>query len=169
MFFHSLALRRTTNVRTDHRNRKWSGHENGASKGGLQTVQGAPRTWWQPCWVGWDKPGAPRAVFMKRADAVHGVVVLVGWGRERLQVGQSGEWRRDDDGVAFGGGFVLALYLINQGYLRFRVLDAELRVIHEVVYGAAGLGRLKTFVRRHAVSESIDHTNLKDKGTQFEV
>ncbi len=50
---------------------------------------------------------------MQGDDAVHGVVVLVGRGRERWQVGQSGQWRRDDDGVAFGGGFILTLDLVD--------------------------------------------------------
>lgn len=100
---------------------------------------------------------------MQRDDALHGVVVLVGRGWERRQVGQSGQRRRDDDGVAFGGGIVLAIVLIDQGDIRLRVLDAELGVAHEVVDGAARLWRLQTFVGRHAVSEGVDHTNLKDE------
>lgn len=35
---------------------------------------------------------------------------------------------------------------------------------HEVVDRTARLGGLQTFVGRHAVSEGIDNTNLKDKG-----
>lgn len=53
------------------------------------------------------------------------------------QVGQSSQRWRDDDGVAFGGGVVLALDLIDERYVRFRVFDAELWVGHEVVDGAA--------------------------------
>lgn len=37
-------------------------------------------------------------------------------------------------------------------------------MVHEVVDGAARLGGLQTFIGRHAVSEGIDNTNLKDKG-----
>lgn len=37
-------------------------------------------------------------------------------------------------------------------------------MIHEVVDGAARLGRLQTFVGRHAVSESVHNTNLKEEG-----
>lgn len=104
---------------------------------------------------------------MLRDNAVHGVVVLVGRGRERRQVGQSSQRRRDEDGVAFRRGVVLTLVLIDQGYLGLRVLDAELRVAHEVVDGAARLGRLQTFVGRDAVSEGVHDTNLKDERKQL--
>lgn len=39
-------------------------------------------------------------------------------------------------------------------------------MIHEVVDGAARLGRLQTFIGRHAVSEGVHNTNLKDEGKQ---
>lgn len=35
---------------------------------------------------------------------------------------------------------------------------------HKVVDGAARLGRLQTFVGRHAVSEGVDNADLKDEG-----
>lgn len=101
---------------------------------------------------------------MQWDDAVHGVIVLVGGGWERRQIGKSSEWRRDDDGVAFGGGIVLALYLIDEGYVSLRVFDAEFRVGHEVVDGAAGLRCLQTLIGRHAVSEGVHNTDLKDEG-----
>lgn len=126
-------------------------------------MQGAPRTRRQPRRVGRDQTG-PGAVLVQRDDAVHGVVVLVGRGRERLCVGQSGQRRRDDDGVPFGRRLVFALVLVDQGDLRLRVLDAELRVAHEVVDGAARLRRLQAFVGRHAVPEGVDHTDLKAEG-----
>lgn len=48
--------------------------------------------------------------------------------------------------------------------MSLRVLDAELRVGHEVVDGAASLGCLQTLIGRHAVSEGVHNTNLKDEG-----
>ena len=50
-------------------------------------------------------------------DAVHGVIVLVGCGREGRQVGQSGQRRWDTDGVAFCWRVILALSLIDEGNL----------------------------------------------------
>lgn len=84
----------------------------------------------------------------------------------RRQVGQSSQRRRDEDGVAFGGGVILALCLIDQRYLRLCVLDVELRLAHKVVDGVARLGRLQTFVGRHPVFEGVHNTNLKDKRKQ---
>lgn len=77
-------------------------------------MQGAPRTRRQPCRVGRVQTG-PGAVLMKRHDMFHGVVVLVGRGREGRPGGQR---RRDDDGVSFGGGVILTLVLIDEGDLR---------------------------------------------------
>lgn len=77
------------------------------------------------------------------------------------QVGYSGQRWRDDDGVAFGGGLVLALYLIDERDVCLRVVDAELRVAHEVVDGAARLRRLQSFVGRHAVPEGIHDADLR--------
>lgn len=81
-------------------------------------------------------------------------------------MGQSTQRRWEDEGVAFGGGVVLTLHLINQWYLSLRVLDAELRMGHEIMDGTARLGRLQTFVGRHAVSEGVHNTNLKEEGKQ---
>lgn len=39
----------------------------------------------------------------------------------------------------------------------------ELRLTHEVVDGAAGLGRLQILIRRHAVPEGVHHTDLRDE------
>lgn len=94
---------------------------------------------------------------MQRDDALHGVVVLVGRRRERRQGSQR---RRDEDRVSFGGSIIFSISLVDERNLRLRVLDGELRVTHEVMDGAAGLRRLQTFIRRHAVSESVHHTDL---------
>lgn len=50
--------------------------------------------------------------------------------------------------------------------MRLRVLNAELGVAHEVVDGAARLGRLQTFIGRYTVSEGVHYTNLKDERKQ---
>lgn len=127
---------------------------------GLQTVQGASWTGGQPHRVLQHQTG-PGTVFKQRGDVVHGIVVLVGRGRERWRVGQSGQgW--GNDGVSFGGGVVLVLVFIDHGNLSVKVLDVKLRVVHEVVDGAARLGCLQT-IGRHAVPEGVHHTDLQDK------
>lgn len=94
---------------------------------------------------------------------VQSIVVQPGCGRGLRHTGLFSQQRWHGDGVSFGRGLVLALILINQGDLRFRVLNAELRVSHEVMYGATRLGRLQTFVGRDAVSEGVHHPDLRDK------
>ena len=64
--------------------------------------------------------------------------------------------------VALGGGVVVvALVVVDERDVGLRVLDAELRVSHEVVDGAAGLGRLQTLVGGHGVPEGIHHPDLR--------
>lgn len=60
---------------------------------------------------------------MQRDDVLQRVVVLVGRGRQRLQVGQVGQssqrqWRRNDR-VPLGGWVVLVLVLVNKRDLGF--------------------------------------------------
>lgn len=128
-------------------------------------MQGASRTGGQPRRVGRDYAG-PGTIFVQRDDALHGVVVLVGGGRDGGQVGEAHQ-RWGDDGVSFGGGAVLILVFVDQGDPSVKVLDAELWVAHKVVNGAARLGGLQTFVGGHAVPEGVHHSDLRHQRHTF--
>ena len=65
-------------------------------------------------------------------------------------------------GVPLGGCVVVVAHVIvDERDVGLRVLDAELRVGHEVVDGAPRLWRLQALVRGHGVPEGVHHPDLR--------
>lgn len=96
--------------------------------------------------------------------ALHRVIVLVG-GRRNGQGGR-GRGRRGRGvaragRVAFGGGIVLGVGVVDQGDVGLRVLYPELGVGHEVVDGRPRLGLLQPLIEGDGAAECIHHSDLE--------